>query len=137
MTNLNQPEDHVDVLIVGAGPAGLMLANWMSRLGIKTRIVDKRSTKVFSGQADGLQCRTLEIFDSFDFADRAWRESNHMLEISSGTPTKTALFVDPIAFQILSLVSVASSKSCFIKAALNGSSLTPSRSTAILPSKEV
>jgi phenol 2-monooxygenase len=46
MTNLNQPEDHVDVLIVGAGPAGLMLANWMSRLGIKTRIVDKRSTKV-------------------------------------------------------------------------------------------
>jgi phenol 2-monooxygenase len=46
MTNLNQPEDHVDVLIVGAGPAGLMLANWMSRLGIRTRIVDKRSTKV-------------------------------------------------------------------------------------------
>ncbi|EDP53821.1 hypothetical protein KXW98_009486 [Aspergillus fumigatus] len=88
MTNLNQPEDHVDVLIVGAGPAGLMLANWMSRLGIKTRIVDKRSTKVFSGQADGLQCRTLEIFDSFDFADRAWRESNHMLEICLWNPEK-------------------------------------------------
>ncbi|KAF7121965.1 hypothetical protein CNMCM5793_009519 [Aspergillus hiratsukae] len=88
MTNLNQPEDHVDVLIVGAGPAGLMLANWMSRLGIKTRIVDKRSTKVFSGQADGLQCRTLEIFDSFDFAHRAWRESNHMLEICLWNPDK-------------------------------------------------
>lgn len=37
---------HTDVLIVGAGPAGLMLANWLSRCGIKTRIVDKRGTKV-------------------------------------------------------------------------------------------
>ncbi|KAF4167690.1 hypothetical protein CNMCM6936_004535 [Aspergillus lentulus] len=91
MTNLNQLEDHVDVLIVGAGPAGLMLANWMSRLGIKTRIVDKRSTKVFSGQADGLQCRTLEIFDSFDFAHRAWRESNHMLEICLWNPDKDGI----------------------------------------------
>lgn len=36
----------VDVLIVGAGPAGLMTANWMSRLGVKTRIIDKRGTKV-------------------------------------------------------------------------------------------
>jgi phenol 2-monooxygenase (NADPH) len=43
----------VDVLIIGAGPAGLMMALWMSRLGVKTRIVDKRTDKVFSGQADG------------------------------------------------------------------------------------
>ncbi|KAJ6115297.1 hypothetical protein N7486_001075 [Penicillium sp. IBT 16267x] len=79
-------EDHVDVLIVGAGPAGLMLANWLSRFNVKTRIVDKRGSKVFNGQADGLQCRTLEILDSFDFAHRAWRESNHMLEICLWNP---------------------------------------------------
>lgn len=46
MTGTKIKEDYVDVLIVGAGPAGLMLANWMSRTGVKTRIVDKRSTKV-------------------------------------------------------------------------------------------
>lgn len=40
------PTSHVDVLIIGAGPAGLMLANWMSRCGIKARVIDKRSTKV-------------------------------------------------------------------------------------------
>ncbi|CZR66721.1 probable phenol 2-monooxygenase [Phialocephala subalpina] len=79
-------DSEVDVLIVGAGPAGLMAATWMARCGIKTRIIDKRGTKIFSGQADGLQCRTLEIFDSFGFADRVWKESNHMLEICLWNP---------------------------------------------------
>lgn len=37
--------DKVDLLIVGAGPAGLMMAMWMAKCGIKTRIVDKRGTK--------------------------------------------------------------------------------------------
>ncbi|GFF30036.1 phenol 2-monooxygenase [Aspergillus udagawae] len=88
MTGTKIKEDYVDVLIVGAGPAGLMLANWMSRTGVRTRIVDKRGTKVFSGQADGLQCRTLEILDSFDFGHRAWREANHMIEICLWNPDK-------------------------------------------------
>ncbi|KAE8150616.1 FAD binding domain-containing protein [Aspergillus avenaceus] len=83
---LSTKESHVDVLIVGAGPAGLMLANWLSRCGVVTRIVDKRGTKIFNGQADGLQCRTLEIFDSFDIAHRAWNESNHMLEVCLWNP---------------------------------------------------
>ncbi|KAL1968519.1 hypothetical protein VTN77DRAFT_1729 [Rasamsonia byssochlamydoides] len=68
-----------------------MAATWMSRCGIKTRIVDKRSTKIFNGQADGLQCRTLEIFDSFDFAHRAWRESNHMIEICLWNPDENGV----------------------------------------------
>ncbi|KAL4892418.1 FAD binding domain-containing protein [Aspergillus ambiguus] len=77
---------NVDVLIVGAGPAGLMMATWLAKCGVNARIVDKRGTKVFNGQADGLQCRTLEIFDSFDFGHRAWIESNHMLEICLWNP---------------------------------------------------
>lgn len=47
MGSLPDADDHVDVLIVGAGPAGLMMANWMSRCGVRTRIVDKRGTKVY------------------------------------------------------------------------------------------
>jgi 2-polyprenyl-6-methoxyphenol hydroxylase-like FAD-dependent oxidoreductase len=58
-----------------------MLAAWMAHCGIDARIVDKRSTKIFSGQADGLQIRSLEIFESLGFADRVWKEANHMLEV--------------------------------------------------------
>ncbi|KAI1633037.1 phenol hydroxylase [Biscogniauxia mediterranea] len=84
--NGQTPESNVDVLIIGAGPAGLMAASWMAHCGVKTRIVDKRNTKIFCGQADGLQCRSLEIFDSLGFADRAWKEANHMIEICMWNP---------------------------------------------------
>ena len=85
-TSDNTADSYVDVLIVGAGPAGLMLANWLSRFDLKVRVVDKRGTKVFNGQADGLQCRTLEILDSFDIGYRPWREANHMIEIGLWNP---------------------------------------------------
>ncbi|OTA97873.1 hypothetical protein M434DRAFT_7501 [Hypoxylon sp. CO27-5] len=85
-TNGHLPESNVDVLIIGAGPAGLMAACWMAHCGVKTRIVDKRNTKIFCGQADGLQCRSFEIFDSLGFADRAWKETNHLIEICMWNP---------------------------------------------------
>lgn len=80
-----------DVLIIGAGPAGLMMATWLAKCGVNARIVDKRGTKIFNGQADGLQCRTLEIFDSLGFGHRAWQESNHMLEICLWNPDENGV----------------------------------------------
>ncbi|KAI0202839.1 FAD binding domain-containing protein [Astrocystis sublimbata] len=84
MTSANPSE--VDVLIVGAGPAGLMLSLWLSRLGIVTRIVDKRTDKIFSGQADGFQARTLEILDSFGVGEHIWKEANRLFEVSFWNP---------------------------------------------------
>lgn len=80
-------ESNVDVLIIGAGPAGYMAANWFARMGVNARIIDKRSGKLFAGQADGLQSRTLEVFQSFGFGDRALKEANHMLEICFWDPS--------------------------------------------------
>jgi len=54
------PTSEYDVVIVGAGPAGLMLATWLSALKIRTKVVDKRSVKVLAGQADGVQVRFFE-----------------------------------------------------------------------------
>lgn len=79
-------ESNVDVLIVGAGPAGHMAATWFARTGVNARIIDKRSAVQFVGQADGLQSRTLEVFQSFGFGDRAEKESNHMLEMAFWDP---------------------------------------------------
>lgn len=61
--------------------ASLMAAAWMAHCGVNARIIDKRNSKIFCGQADGLQCRSLEIFDSLGFGDRAWKEANHMVEV--------------------------------------------------------
>ncbi|KAJ6789159.1 hypothetical protein PWT90_06035 [Aphanocladium album] len=72
----SEQTSQVDVLIIGAGPAGLMAANWMSRLGIKTRIIDKKASKINAGQADALHARTLEIWESFGIVDKVLRECN-------------------------------------------------------------
>ena len=68
--------DEVDVLIVGAGPAGLMAANALSSFGISVRIIDKRPQNVMVGQADGLQPRTIEVLQSYGLASRLLREGN-------------------------------------------------------------
>ena len=74
---------YTDLLIIGAGPAGLMAAAWASRYNISARIIDKKGARVNRGHADGLQCRTMEILDSFGLADRIRREGFHDIEICS------------------------------------------------------
>ncbi|CAI6088441.1 unnamed protein product [Clonostachys chloroleuca] len=56
-------ENNVDVLIVGAGPAGLMLATWLAKCGVKTRIVDKRGTKVIMHASLAYICFTVPVDD--------------------------------------------------------------------------
>lgn len=57
-----------------------MAAYWMAVCGVKARIIDKRGTKVFTGQADGLRPRTLEIFDSMGFQHRVIHEGHVAVE---------------------------------------------------------
>jgi phenol 2-monooxygenase (NADPH) len=76
--NVHGPEmpDQVDVLIAGTGPAGLVLAAQLSKFpGITTRIVERRSGPLLMGQADGVACRTVEMFNAFGLAERLLREA--------------------------------------------------------------
>jgi 2-polyprenyl-6-methoxyphenol hydroxylase-like FAD-dependent oxidoreductase len=66
----------VDVLIVGCGPAGLTLAAQLSAFPeITTRIVEQKPGPLELGQADGVACRTIEMFDAFGFSERVLKES--------------------------------------------------------------
>jgi 2-polyprenyl-6-methoxyphenol hydroxylase-like FAD-dependent oxidoreductase len=57
-----------DVLIVGAGPTGLVLALWLTKLGVKVRIIDKTSEAGTTSRALAVQARTLELYRQLDLA---------------------------------------------------------------------
>lgn len=58
-----------DVLIIGAGPTGLVLALWLSKLGVQVRIIDKTSAPGTTSRALAVQARTLELYRQLDLAD--------------------------------------------------------------------
>ena len=58
-----------DVLIVGAGPTGLVLALWLTKLGVKARIVDKTAAPGTASRALAIQARTLELYRQLDLAE--------------------------------------------------------------------
>ncbi|RYG22230.1 FAD-dependent oxidoreductase [bacterium] len=60
-----------DVLIVGAGPTGLMLAVWLAANGVKARIVDPKPGPTSETRAVTVQARTLEFFAMLGIAERA------------------------------------------------------------------
>ncbi len=80
----------VDVLIVGCGPAGLTLAAQLSAFpDIKTCIVDQKSGPLQLGQADGIACRTMEMFHAFGFSERVEREAYWVNETVFWKPDET------------------------------------------------
>jgi 2-polyprenyl-6-methoxyphenol hydroxylase-like FAD-dependent oxidoreductase len=58
-----------DVLVVGAGPTGLVLALWLHRQGLKVRIIDKSSGPGETSRAMAVQARTLELYRQLGIAD--------------------------------------------------------------------
>ena len=60
-----------DVLVVGAGPTGLMLANQLVRRGVRLRIIDRHAGPARESRALGVQARTLEIYSHLGIADQA------------------------------------------------------------------
>lgn len=66
----------VDVLIAGCGPAGLCLAAQLAQFPeIKTMIVEPKPGPIEKGQADGINTRTMEMFQAFGFGETVKRES--------------------------------------------------------------
>jgi phenol 2-monooxygenase len=79
--------ENVDVLIVGCGPAGMTLAAQLAAFpDIKTVIVEQKSGPLILGQADGVACRTMEMFEAFGFSERVLKEAYWVNETSFWKP---------------------------------------------------
>jgi len=89
-SGVNRPAelpDQVDVLIVGTGPAGMILAAQLSQFpSLTTRIVERRPGRLAIGQADGIQARSVETFQAFGFAERIISEAHRITEMNFWTP---------------------------------------------------
>lgn len=59
-----------EVLVVGAGPTGLMAANLLARSGVRVRIVERRGEATRESRAFAVQARSLELMQSMGLADR-------------------------------------------------------------------
>lgn len=77
----------IDVLIAGCGPAGLCLAAQLAREpSIRTMIVEPKLAPMEKGQADGINVRSMEMFQAFGFADKVKRESVWINETTFWSP---------------------------------------------------
>jgi phenol 2-monooxygenase len=87
---LNRPDDlpdEIDVLIVGAGPAGHIAAAQLAQFPhVTTRLIERRSGRLELGQADGIQARSVETFQAFGFASRITEEAYRITAMAFWSP---------------------------------------------------
>jgi 2-polyprenyl-6-methoxyphenol hydroxylase-like FAD-dependent oxidoreductase len=69
MHDVRSPVLDTDVLIVGAGPTGMVLALWLARSGVRLRIIDKTAEAGTTSRALAVQARTLEFYTQLGIAD--------------------------------------------------------------------
>jgi 2-polyprenyl-6-methoxyphenol hydroxylase-like FAD-dependent oxidoreductase len=82
--------EETEVLIVGAGPTGLVLALWLTRLGVRVRILDKAPQPGTTSRAMAVQARTLEFYAQLGIADTVIQSGRWATAInlwSNGKPT--------------------------------------------------
>ena len=78
---------HAQVVIVGGGPFGLMLANELGRRGVKVVLVDQNPGTTRNAAANATQARTMEHFRRLGFADEV-----RALGLPPDFPTDVAYF---------------------------------------------
>src|SRR5215471_12969717 len=97
-----------DVLIVGAGPVGLFLANECARRGLQWRLIEERSSQSEYSKALAIFPRTLEIFDMAGVVAPFLERANRVTAVSviaHGRPLAHMRFApDESPYQFIAMV---------------------------------
>ena len=87
-----------DVLIVGGGPSGLMLANELGRQGVRSLLLDAKASTAFNPQANATQARTMEHYRRLGFAHEI-----RALGLPGDHPTDIAYFTRLTGYELARL----------------------------------
>src|SRR5215470_8897264 len=79
---MNNSTVDTDVLIVGAGPVGLFLANECARRGLRWRLIEAQSRQSIHSKALAIFPRTLEIFDMAGIAAPFLEAANRVTSVA-------------------------------------------------------
>ncbi|HVE22429.1 MAG TPA: FAD-dependent monooxygenase [Acidocella sp.] len=86
---------HHDVLIVGAGPTGLVLALWLVKQGVRPRIIDRNAGPATTSHSLSVQARTLELYRQLNLADAVVARGHKVPAVNfwvKGAPEARLLF---------------------------------------------
>jgi 2-polyprenyl-6-methoxyphenol hydroxylase-like FAD-dependent oxidoreductase len=82
-----------DVLVIGAGPTGLVLALWLTKLGVRVRIIDKTAVPGTTSRALAVQARTLELYRQLDLSDEVIKHGHKTPAINLWVKGKKAAHI--------------------------------------------
>jgi 2-polyprenyl-6-methoxyphenol hydroxylase-like FAD-dependent oxidoreductase len=82
------PELACDVLVVGAGPTGLMLANWLVKLGVSVVVADGKEGPTRESRALVVQARSMEVYDQLGLGDTVIEAANRARALAPGAGSR-------------------------------------------------
>lgn len=91
-------KDKIDVLVIGAGPTGLMMAAEVARYGLSCRLIDKGASYGDKSRAVAIQARTMEVFGFLGLADVFLKEG---LAVRTANPVSHFKRLAQISFDSL------------------------------------
>ncbi|WP_380171915.1 FAD-dependent monooxygenase [Kineococcus sp. DHX-1] len=92
------PVEETDVLVVGAGPTGLLAAFVLARRGVRAVVVDAKAGPTTESRALAVQARTVEVYDQLGLADDFLARAHRAARVQIGPPGRPVV-VDLAAAQ--------------------------------------